>query len=90
MAIWYILGPTGKFYGHLVHFMVIWYILWSFGIIFPVLLCCTTKNLATQLGPNLEKSAKIEINFMACVAKTVTISTRLQGCQMFWYNVPKR
>jgi hypothetical protein len=23
---------VGIFYGHLVHFMVIWYILWTFGI----------------------------------------------------------
>jgi hypothetical protein len=49
---------------HLVYFMVIWSILWSFGLlcgrlvyfvvvwnIFPVLVCCTKKNLATlQLG----------------------------------------
>jgi hypothetical protein len=26
MTIWYILLPIGKFYGHLVHFVVIWYI----------------------------------------------------------------
>jgi apolipoprotein N-acyltransferase len=36
-AIWYILLP-------LVYFMVIWYI-------FPVLVCCTKKNLATLLNP---------------------------------------
>jgi hypothetical protein len=45
--------PFGLFYGHLVHFrpfgifcgrffMVIWYI-------FPALVCCTKKNLATLL-----------------------------------------
>jgi hypothetical protein len=27
--------------------MAIWYILWSFGTYFPVLVCCTQKNLAT-------------------------------------------
>jgi hypothetical protein len=36
-AIWYL------------HFIVIWYILGSFGIFFPVLISCTKKNLATLL-----------------------------------------
>jgi hypothetical protein len=51
------------FYGHLVYFVSIWYILWSFGMYmyfmyiwyslwsfgtwFLVLVCCTKKNLAT-------------------------------------------
>jgi hypothetical protein len=45
----------GIFYGHLVHFTVFCYILWTFGIvrgIFPVLVFCTKKNLATL--PNLQ------------------------------------
>jgi hypothetical protein len=29
--------------------MVIWYILWSVGIFFPVLVCCTKKILANQI-----------------------------------------
>jgi hypothetical protein len=50
------------FYGQMVSFMVIWYILRSFGIfcgrfvyfvvvwyIFPILVCCTEQNLATLL-----------------------------------------
>jgi hypothetical protein len=37
---WYILSLFGLFYGHLVHFMVIW-------SIFHALVCCTKKNLAT-------------------------------------------
>jgi hypothetical protein len=37
----------GLFYGHWKYFMAIWNILWSFGIFFPVLVCCTKKNLAT-------------------------------------------
>jgi hypothetical protein len=37
------------FYGHLVHFTAIWYILWLFGIYFPALVFCTKKNLATLL-----------------------------------------
>jgi hypothetical protein len=27
--------------------MSIWYVLWSFWYFFPVLVCCTQKNLAT-------------------------------------------
>jgi hypothetical protein len=37
------------FYGYLVYFMLIRYILWSFGIFSPVLVRCTKKNLATLL-----------------------------------------
>jgi hypothetical protein len=40
MTMWSILWPCGRFCGHLVYFMVLWYI-------FPVLVCCTKKNLAT-------------------------------------------
>jgi hypothetical protein len=49
---------TGIFYGLLVHFacnvvyfVAIWYILWLFGILFPVLVFCTKKNLAPCLFP---------------------------------------
>jgi hypothetical protein len=44
---------AGILYVHLVNFMAIWYMLWPFGIFygylvyhFPVLVCCTEKNLA--------------------------------------------
>jgi hypothetical protein len=40
MAIWNILWRFGIFYDHLVHFVFIWYI-------FPVLVSCAEKNLAT-------------------------------------------
>jgi hypothetical protein len=40
MAIWNILWRFGIFYVRLVHFVLIWYI-------FPVLVSCTKKNLAT-------------------------------------------
>jgi hypothetical protein len=43
MAIGNILRTFGIVYNHLVHFVFIWYI-------FPVLVSCTNKNLAT-LGP---------------------------------------
>jgi hypothetical protein len=48
---WYILEPFGLFYGNWKYFMVVWYILWSLGIFFPVLVFCTKKNLATLI-PN--------------------------------------
>jgi hypothetical protein len=42
VAILFILRPNGIFYGHLVHFVVIWYIFPHFGIF-------TEKNLASLL-----------------------------------------
>jgi hypothetical protein len=41
--------PIGIMCGHLVYFVAIGYILWLFGIFFPVWVCCTKKNLATLL-----------------------------------------
>jgi hypothetical protein len=43
MAILSILQSNVIFYGHLVHFVVIWYII-------PILVYCTEKNLATLLN----------------------------------------
>jgi hypothetical protein len=37
------------------HFLAIWYILRSFGLCFPVLVCCTNKNVATLLQNELGK-----------------------------------
>jgi hypothetical protein len=48
--------PFGLFYGCKVYFMAISYIFGhlvhfrSFGIFFPVLVCCAKKNLATLVG----------------------------------------
>jgi hypothetical protein len=53
MAIWNILMTLGIFYNHLVHFMFIWYI-------FPVLVSCTKKNLAT-LSPRQGTSRSEEV-----------------------------
>jgi hypothetical protein len=39
---WFILQPFGVLYGHLAYFLVIW-------CIFPHLVCCTKKNLATLI-----------------------------------------
>jgi hypothetical protein len=40
MTIWYILRQIGKFYGHSVYIVAVWYI-------FAVFACCAKKNLAT-------------------------------------------
>jgi hypothetical protein len=45
----YILCPFGLFYGNLVYFVAISYILGLFGNFFPVLVHCTKKDLATLL-----------------------------------------
>jgi hypothetical protein len=50
VAIWFILRPFGKIYTVAIWYLYIvpiWHILWLFGIFFPVLVCCTKKNLAT-------------------------------------------
>jgi hypothetical protein len=48
IAIWYI-------FGHLVYYVIaIWYIFWSFGIIFPVLVCCIEKCLATLFASRVQ------------------------------------
>jgi hypothetical protein len=47
------MNDVGILYGHSVYFTAIWYVLRPFGIfyvfwyIFPVLVCCSKKNLAT-------------------------------------------
>jgi hypothetical protein len=50
VSIMFILLICDLFYGHLIYFMFIWYILCLFGIFFPLLVYCTKKNLATLLG----------------------------------------
>jgi hypothetical protein len=54
-AIWNILWRFGIVYDHLVHFV---FILYSF--IFPVLVSCTKKNLATLFG--IEKKSDTQKN----------------------------
>jgi hypothetical protein len=53
--IWPILRPFGIFHSHLVHFAVIWYI-------FPVLVCCAKKNLATPDTSRTEKTRESGVN----------------------------
>jgi hypothetical protein len=41
---------VGIFFAHLEYLTAIWYILWSFGIHSPVLVCFSKKNLATLVS----------------------------------------
>jgi hypothetical protein len=68
MQIWVIFGRScnGRrcwyFKGHFVYlrpnFMSIWYILWSFGLFFPVLVSCTEKNKATLVVGSCKCSSR--------------------------------
>jgi hypothetical protein len=51
---------VGILYGPLAYFTAIWYILWLFGIRFPVLVCCKKKSLATLLATHYTHCTCIE------------------------------
>jgi hypothetical protein len=42
-----ILRQIGPFFGHLIYFVVIWYILWLSGTFFLFLVHCNQRDLAT-------------------------------------------
>jgi hypothetical protein len=76
--IWYILLTFGIYYWHLVYIIDIWYILLTFGIyywhlvdfmaiwyIFPILICCIKKNLATLM--QIYPSGNPALNPSVCV-----------------------
>jgi hypothetical protein len=81
-AILSILCPKGIHYGHLVHFL-------TFGIFFPVLVCCTEKNLATLIltvatvhkGSSVGRG-RILNNFHCHVSQ--------QGCQIFHETINQK
>jgi hypothetical protein len=56
----YILQSNGIFHGHLVHFVVIL-------VYFPVLVCCSEKNLATLLASEEKMSSCYFGNFLCVV-----------------------
>jgi hypothetical protein len=64
------MAEIGRFYGHLAYFtaisvslMAIWYILWSFWYIFPVLVSCAKKNLATLFADLASRQIQISIRW---------------------------
>jgi hypothetical protein len=61
ITIWYILWLFGLFNGHLVYFKAIWYIFPRFGILFPVLVYCIKKNLATPSRRRREKEEQKKV-----------------------------
>jgi hypothetical protein len=67
----------------LVYFMVIWYILWLFGMFSHVLVCCAKKNLATLhrtsvifLPKRIRKNSNFDLSYSYFVRHCH------QGCQM--------
>jgi hypothetical protein len=75
--------PFGLLYGHLVYFVAVWYVIWLFAIyfsrfgflygyliyIFPILVCCTKKNLATLI-------ATFDARIGSCIHRKVLRYTR--------------
>jgi hypothetical protein len=65
---WYIFMTFCILLGHFVYFMTFWYIVWSLGIFFPVLVCCTKKNLATLVGGHcfMQFNSKEPVDYIEC------------------------
>jgi hypothetical protein len=87
MAIWNILWIFGIFYDHSVHFVFIWYL-------FPVLVSCTKKNLATlaytcnlrkcgwmilNQGDKKEKKCVPGFTVQLCTIRTISYMTQFEG-----------
>jgi hypothetical protein len=81
MVIWNILWSFGIFCGHLVYLMAMWNILWAFGIfvVFPFLVCCTKKNLATLVAEEGLHMVEFSLN-NSCKSGTAKI------CTYVWIN----
>jgi hypothetical protein len=52
---------------HYVYFMASWYILWSVEYIFPALVSCTKKNLATLARPRRSDNGKSKLLFTTII-----------------------
>jgi hypothetical protein len=89
MAILNILRTSGIFYNHLVHFTFIWYI-------FPVLVPCTKKNLATLVKSQIydenvlpQRVGRVALqDFFICHAICLVLrrsdaELKVVGCQNF-------
>jgi hypothetical protein len=55
---------VGIFYVHFVYFTAIWYIFRLFGIYFPVLVCCSKKNLATLIRSQCRQGSPFSAIFV--------------------------
>jgi hypothetical protein len=63
--------------------MTIWYILWEFAILFPVLVCFTKKNLATLFPTFLQRR---KINFLAAEEENVLIGSDWKAVKLFFFR----
>jgi hypothetical protein len=72
MSIWYFFRPFFKLWCHLVCFKVIWFI-------FPVLVCCTEKNLAT-LADDFAKASENAIHQISGSLRSFMIFI----CSAYW------
>jgi hypothetical protein len=66
----YILWPFGIFCGDLVYFVMIWYI-------FPVLVCCSKKNLASLVSSTHREAASSSLE-MVSIKKIKVLAWRLK------------
>jgi hypothetical protein len=66
VAMLYISLPFGIFFGNWVYFWAIWYI-------FPVLVCCTKKHLATLIGPQLHNYSRRSPENLAAIRSWPTM-----------------
>jgi hypothetical protein len=57
--------------------MAIWYNLWAFSNIFPVLVCCAKKNLATLVG----YCVKNAVQRVRVGGSTKTLNNQKHFCQ---------
>jgi hypothetical protein len=78
----------------MVYCLAIWYILYSFGIVFPVLVCCTEKNLATLPSRYVHMSkwrncTQIVTHVCVCVHETFEVQKnvfRFQVSYVGWFD----
>jgi hypothetical protein len=85
------MNDVGIFYGHLVHFKVFSYILWTFGIVHGNLTYFSRFGIFYQ-----EKSGNTASHYQKVLIKFVfaldqhRLAGFLQGLPDFSYNIPKR
>jgi hypothetical protein len=71
----YFKWPFGIFYEHVGFFMLIWYILCSFGTLFPVSVSCTKKN---RLLPRMYIISRCLHLRGRCVIRTIFFSNSVR------------
>jgi hypothetical protein len=69
--------------GHLVYFVVIWYISWLFDIYFPIMygILCQQKSGSTGWFPNLDFYGHVQVEWLKTDSSTVDQSNTLTMAQ---------